>query len=67
MNIIQSSQKGIGYLGGVLKEKTKVITKAILWKIPHDTRREDIRLKIGRYNIGDFGREEIELIIQRVN
>lgn len=26
----------------------------MFWKIPHDTPREDIRLKIGRYNREDF-------------
>ncbi|PKA10361.1 hypothetical protein CH372_19820 [Leptospira meyeri] len=33
-----------------LKESKKTITKAILWKIPHNSDIEDISLKIGRYN-----------------
>jgi len=34
----------------VLKEKQRVITRAAFWKIPHNTREDEIALKIGRYN-----------------
>ena len=33
----------------VLKEKKTVVTKAFFWKIPHDSERIDVRLKVGRY------------------
>lgn len=33
----------------ILKKKQRVITRAVFWKIQHDTPKEDIRLKIGRY------------------
>src|SRR6266487_2713843 len=33
----------------VLRERPNVITRAILWNIPHDSNKEDISLKIGRY------------------
>jgi len=33
----------------VLRDRPTVITRAILWNIPHDSGREDISLKIGRY------------------
>jgi len=33
----------------VLKDKKTVVTKAFFWKIPHDSGRVDIRLKVGRY------------------
>ena len=33
----------------VLKDKKTVVTKAFFWKIPHDSGRIDIRLKVGRY------------------
>jgi hypothetical protein len=36
-------------LSKVLRITQKVITRAVLWSIPHDSGREDISLKIGRY------------------
>jgi hypothetical protein len=38
-------------LSTVLKRKKTVSTRAVLWKIPHDSGVEDIRLKIGRYKL----------------
>ena len=60
MKVIRTTKNGIDYLVGLLKDKTRVITKAILWRIPHDSGIEDIRLKIGRYNKDRYGAEEIE-------
>ncbi|MEW8513199.1 MAG: Shedu anti-phage system protein SduA domain-containing protein [Candidatus Thiodiazotropha sp.] len=37
----------------VLTEKKRVITKAFFWKIPHDSGRLDIRLKVGGYKKPD--------------
>ncbi len=50
MQIIKKSKGGIDYLATILKRKAKTITKAILWRIPHNTLQDDVRLKIGRYN-----------------
>lgn len=36
-------------LSKVLRNKKTVITRAVFWKIPHNSGIEDIRLKIGRY------------------
>lgn len=33
----------------VLREKKTVITRAGFWKVPHNTREDDIYLKVGRY------------------
>jgi hypothetical protein len=33
----------------VLRNRPRVITRAIFWSIPHDSGRDDIRLKLGRY------------------
>ena len=33
----------------VLLSKPTVVTRAVFWKIPHNTGRKDICLKIGRY------------------
>ncbi len=50
MATIRTSQSGIGYLNGILKDGKSVISKVCFWKIPHhNTEVEDIRLKIGRY------------------
>lgn len=54
MKIVTKSNKGIDYLAATLKQKAKTVTNAFFWKIPHNTPgTEDIRLKIGRYNIVD--------------
>lgn len=50
MATIRKTQGGIEYLFGLLKEKAQTITRVALWKIPHNTHQEDIRLKIGRYD-----------------
>ncbi len=51
MRIIKSTDKGIDYLVGILKDKVRTVTRAAFWKIPHHTQEEeDICLKIGRYN-----------------
>lgn len=60
MNIIRTSRRGLDYLIGILREKQRTITRAVFWRIIHDTPREDIRLKIGRYNKIDFDVEEVE-------
>jgi hypothetical protein len=41
--------KSIDRLATVLQNKKTVITRANFWKIPHDTRSDDVHLKIGRY------------------
>ena len=39
----------IGALSRVLNEKKTVISRAVFWRIPHNSGREDVRLKVGRY------------------
>jgi len=36
-------------LSKVLRNKPRVITRAVLWSIHHDSGKEDISLKLGRY------------------
>ena len=36
-------------LVAILRRKPSVVSRAILWKIPHTSGKEDVRLKIGRY------------------
>lgn len=38
-----------GRLAKVLRNKPTVITRAVFWKIPHNSEQEDVRLKLGRY------------------
>lgn len=33
----------------VLRNKPQVITRATFWKIPHNTREDEVSLKVGRY------------------
>ena len=46
----------------ILKNSKKVITRAIFWKIPHNSREDEIALKIGRYNKPQnyYEKEELE-------
>jgi hypothetical protein len=61
MATIRKTKNGIEYLFGLLKDKTKTVTRATFWKIPHtNTEREDICLKIGRYNKNGFAPETVE-------
>jgi len=36
-------------LAKVLQNKKSVVTRAVFWKIPHNSDQEDVRLKLGRY------------------
>lgn len=46
----------------VLRDKKTVVTRAFFWKIPHDSGRVDVRLKVGRYKKPDnpFDPEPLE-------
>ena len=39
----------IPHLAKVLRDKATVITRAVFWRIPHHTDKQDVRLKIGHY------------------
>ncbi len=45
-----------------LKRKKTVTTRALFWKIPHDSGAEDIHLKIGRYRLTEELDEVLETI-----
>lgn len=61
MVTINKTKDGIEYLVGVLKEKAKIVTRVIFWKIPHKTPQGHICLKIGRYSKKDFATETLEV------
>lgn len=42
-------RKPIDHLAKVLRDKETVITRALFWRIPHLTGKEDVCLKLGRY------------------
>lgn len=54
----------IGALSCVLNEKKTVISRAVFWRIPHNSGREDVRLKVGRYRRPkeSYDQEAIETI-----
>lgn len=54
MQVIKKTKKGIDYLFGIIRETQLTITRVAFWKIPHHIRKDDIKLKIGRYNKKDF-------------
>lgn len=50
MGEIKTSKKGIDYIQPkVLMDKTRVVTRAFLTKIPHNSKEDEICLKVGRY------------------
>ncbi|MGB7541546.1 MAG: Shedu anti-phage system protein SduA domain-containing protein [Burkholderiales bacterium] len=52
-------QRVEGRLAKVLRTKPTVVTRAVFWKIPHNTKQEDVRLKLGRYKKSpEFDAEE---------
>lgn len=54
--------QGIAHLHAVLREKASRITQAALWRIPHHSQTEDVRLKIGCYEkkVFELGNPETE-------
>ena len=58
------SPKSIDRLAKVLRDKKSVVTRANFWKIPHNTREDEVHLKIGRYkkNNATFIPEVLETI-----
>jgi hypothetical protein len=54
MKIIKKTNSGVEYLIGLLKEKVQVSTRAVFWKIPHNSKPEEICLKIGSIFIDDL-------------
>jgi hypothetical protein len=57
MDEVLRTSKGIDYIAKPLKAKKTVTTRAIFWKIPHASRDDDIRLKLGRYRRTESGEE----------
>lgn len=47
-------------LARILKTKQRVITRAVFWKIPHNSNQDDVRLKLGRYKKPESFNEEAE-------
>jgi hypothetical protein len=67
MGEIKKSKKGIDYIPiKILLDKPRVVTKALLEKIPHNSKDDEICLKIGRYKKekGQYGQvvENLETI-----
>ena len=43
------TKQPIPRLSKVLRDKPTVSTRAVFWRISHDSGKEDVHLKIGRY------------------
>jgi hypothetical protein len=57
---VRRSRGGIDYLAAILRDKKSVITRAVFWRVPHQSHREDICLKIGRYIRSGFNAETLQ-------
>jgi len=67
---VKTSKGGIDYLHTILLEKPQTITKATLWRIPHNNpENNEIAVKLGRYkktkNIFNQSFEELETAIPK--
>lgn len=60
MKVVRKTEKGVEYLFGLLKEKVQVSTRAVFWKILHNSGQEEISLKIGRYKKTAFNLEILD-------
>jgi hypothetical protein len=60
MTTVQQTRKGIAYLATVLREKKSVITRAVFWRVPHNSGKEEVHLKIGRYIRESFNPETLQ-------
>jgi hypothetical protein len=54
IQIVRRSKGGLDYLATILRSKKSVVTRAVFWRVPHQSKREDICLKIGRYTRKGF-------------
>jgi hypothetical protein len=61
LTTVSRSKGGVDYLMAVLKRGPRRISRALLWKIPHQSGKEDISLKVGRYQADPSGRESPEV------
>ena len=57
MTEILVSKKGMQYLPAVLRQKDKITTRANLWKILHNSGKEELSLKLGRYTKSWIGKD----------
>lgn len=51
MTTVPQAKSGISYLRAVLRQAPRTITEAILFRIPHNSPKEHIALKLGRYDL----------------
>jgi hypothetical protein len=57
----KTSRRGVRYtIPQTLKEKATVSTEAALWKITHNSGKEEISLKVGRYRLDEERRPETD-------
>jgi len=61
MQIIQKTKGGISYLAALLRQKKRVVTRAIFWKVPHNSGTEEVHLKLGRYTTEGFDEETLQV------
>jgi Shedu protein SduA, C-terminal len=59
MRIVRKTQRGIDYLATVLREKQSVVSRAVFWRVPHNSGTETLCLKIGRYGRNGFEPEQL--------
>lgn len=59
MRIVRKTRRGIAYLGTVLRERHSVISRAVFWRVPHNSGQETLCLKIGRYKRNGFDPEQL--------
>ena len=59
MRVVQKTKGGIDYLATVLREKASVVSRAVFWRVPHNSGEETLCLKLGRYKRNGFNPETL--------
>ncbi len=62
MQVIQRTKDGIAYLATVLLKKKIVVTRAVFWRVAHNSGTEEVHLKLGRYNKDQFDAETLQAV-----
>lgn len=60
MRVVQKTRSGIDYLATVLRDKKSVVSRAVFWRVPHNSGEGNLCLKIGRYKRGSFNNETLQ-------
>lgn len=60
MEQVTETAKGIGRISAILQQTQQRVTRAVYWRVPHNTKPPELHLKIGRYLRRTFDLDTLE-------